>query len=421
MEKVRDGYKMTELGEIPKEWQIKSLSEIAYKIGDGLHGTPTYNEDGEYYFINGNNLTNGKILMTNETKSVCESEYSKYKKELTNTTVLISLNGTIGNLAYYNFEKVVLGKSAGYITLKDMVNKNYVFFELSSNKVQSHFYKELTGATIKNLSLDTLRKTKIPIPPIVEQQKISSILSSVDEKIEITDNLIEKTKELKKGLMQTLLTKGIGHDRFKDTEIGRIPVEWEVRKLGEISEVKGGKRLPKGLQLIDYDNGFPYIRVADMYMGGINTNDIKYVPLEAVDKIKNYRIDKEDLFISVAGTIGIVGEVPESLDEANLTENADKLCNIKINKKYLLWVLQSEFIQTIINGEKTTNAQPKLALTRIKEFLLPIPSKDEQNDIASILSSVDEQIEQNESKKEKLQQLKKGLMQKLLTGKIRVK
>jgi len=155
-------------------------------------------------------------------------------------------------------------------------------------------------------------------------------------------------------------------------------------------------------------------------MGGIKQDDIKYVPRDIVDKIKNYKISKDDLFISVAGTLGIVGQVPDELDGANLTENADKLCNIQINKLYLMKVLQSNIIQSIIEAEQTKSAQPKLALTRIKEFLIPIPSDREQVKIASILVEVDEKINVYENKKNKLEMLKKGLMQKLLIGKIRV-
>ncbi|WP_195468131.1 restriction endonuclease subunit S [Clostridium sp. D43t1_170807_H7] len=206
---------------------------------------------------------------------------------------------------------------------------------------------------------------------------------------------------------------------YKQTKIGKLPNDWEVSKLSDVCEIKGGKRLPKGYELQEHKNNIPYIRVADMYMGGICLDNIKYVPAEIADKIKNYKISSKDLFISVAGTLGIVGEVPEELDGANLTENADKLCNIKIDKKYLLNVLQSEVIQTIILSEMTNNAQPKLALTRIKEFLIPIPSIEEQEKIAEILSTWDSAIEKQEQLIEKKKEFKKGLMQRLLSGEVR--
>ena len=121
-------------------------------------------------------------------------------------TILISLNGTIGNLAFYKNEKVVLGKSTGYISLISSVNKEYIYYLLNSSRIQKYFIKELTGTTIKNLSLNTLRDAKIEIPKLKEQEKIASILSSVDKKIEEYENKKEKLEELKKGLMQQLLT-----------------------------------------------------------------------------------------------------------------------------------------------------------------------------------------------------------------------
>lgn len=201
----------------------------------------------------------------------------------------------------------------------------------------------------------------------------------------------------------------------------RYPEDWKVLKISDVADVKGGKRLPKGYSLQEKPNGYPYITVSDMYIGGISTENIKYVPEEVVDKIKNYRISTDDLFISVAGTLGIVGKVPESLNNANLTENADKLTNIKIDKEYLYQVLISDIIQKEIEKEKTTNAQPKLALTRIKNFRIPVPSnRNEIKKIALILSTWDKAIELKEKLIEQKKELKKGLMQKLLTGEVRL-
>jgi type I restriction enzyme, S subunit len=201
----------------------------------------------------------------------------------------------------------------------------------------------------------------------------------------------------------------------------RYPEDWKVLKISDVADVKGGKRLPKGYSLQEKPNGYPYITVSDMYIGGISTENIKYVPEEVVDKIKNYRISTDDLFISVAGTLGIVGKVPESLNNANLTENADKLTNIKIDKEYLYQVLISDIIQKEIEKEKTTNAQPKLALTRIKNFRIPVPSnRNEIKKIALILSTWDKAIELKEKLIEQKKELKKGLMQKLLTREVRL-
>ena len=202
---------------------------------------------------------------------------------------------------------------------------------------------------------------------------------------------------------------------YKDTPIGMIPEDWDIVKIQDIAEVKGGKRIPKGESLVETVTPYPYIRVTDMYLGGIHKENLLYVPEHIQPSIKRYTIGKDDLFISVAGTLGIVGKIPIELDRANLTENADKLTNIKCNKEFLLQVLMSDIIQKSVKNDTTSNAQPKLALTRIQKFLIPLPSNTEQSKIASILSTVDDKIDAINKRITQTQQLKSGLMQRLLT------
>ena len=190
--------------------------------------------------------------------------------------------------------------------------------------------------------------------------------------------------------------------------------------LGEVAEVKSGKRLPLGRQLTERITSHPYIRILDMFNNGINLTDIKYVPEDVFPYIKNYRIFLEDIYISVAGTLGLVGRIPEILNGANLTENANKITNIKCNINFLLFVLRSDFIQNTIDAERTLGAQPKLALIRIRNFEIPFPPKEEQTRIATILSDMDSEIQALETKLEKYKNIKLGMMQELLTGKIRL-
>ncbi|MNQ48200.1 EcoKI restriction-modification system protein HsdS [compost metagenome] len=208
---------------------------------------------------------------------------------------------------------------------------------------------------------------------------------------------------------------------YKKTPIGLIPSDWEVKKLGEIAVIKGGKRIPKGANLVEENTGFPYIRVTDMYMGGVDSSKILFIPKHIEPQIKNYKISKNDLFITVAGTIGLIGEITEELDNANLTENANKITVKLSNKKYVYYTLTSELIQKIIIGTTTNNAQPKLALERIRDLFIPLPPLPEQQKIASILSTWDEAIDNCKGIIEELKVRNKGLAQQLLTGKMRVK
>jgi type I restriction enzyme S subunit len=186
------------------DWEEKKLIEISNKISDGIHSTPKYDDNGEYYFINGNNLTNNRIECNEITKRVDISEYLKYRSELTSQTILISINGTIGNLAFYNNEKIILGKSACYINLKLEENKNFVFYLLQTSTIKSHFEKELTGSTIKNLSLTTIKNTQAFFPVNQEQAKIANFLTSIDEKITEAQTYLDTVKQYKQGLLQQM-------------------------------------------------------------------------------------------------------------------------------------------------------------------------------------------------------------------------
>jgi len=210
------------------DWEQRKLIDGISKIGDGLHGTPIYREDGDVFFINGNNLVNGKINITKETKFVNESDQSKDDKSLNANTILMSINCTIGNLAWYNNEKVMLGKSVAYLTVSDF-DKNFVFFYLQTPGMRKHFINNLTGTTIKNLGLKTIRNTVLFVTDSHEQQKIGSFFKQLDDTIALHQRKLDLLKETKKGFLQKMFPK----DGAKVPEI-RFPGftdDWEQRKL----------------------------------------------------------------------------------------------------------------------------------------------------------------------------------------------
>ena len=189
------------------KWLENRLDLITDKIGDGIHTTPIYDVSGEYYFINGNNLIDGKIYIYDKTKKVSSEEYEKHKKELNDSTILLSINGTIGNVSYYNSEKVILGKSACYINTSKKLNRTFLFYYLQTDEIKSYFDLELTGSTIKNLSLKSIRETIINLPSDKEQQKLAECLSALDGLINAQTEKIEQLKLHKKGLLQGLFPK----------------------------------------------------------------------------------------------------------------------------------------------------------------------------------------------------------------------
>jgi type I restriction enzyme S subunit len=195
------------IGEIPSHWMRNKLNRISERIGDGLHSTPKYVDSSEYYFINGNNLVNGEIKIFDSTKCVSEEEFKKYFIQLNSKTLLLSINGTIGNLSFYNDEKVILGKSSCYINLKENINHHFVYYVLKSESISKYFTFELTGTTIFNLSLNSIRNTPIVIPPENEQQQIVEYLDEQTELIDKTITIEEKRIELLKEYRQSLISE----------------------------------------------------------------------------------------------------------------------------------------------------------------------------------------------------------------------
>ena len=185
---IRPGRKMKDsgvawIGEIPEEWGTNKIKYISSEVGDGLHAAPEFSEDGDYYFINGNNLGEKQIKIKENTNSVSKTEYSKYNQPtLCANAILIALNGTYGLVSFYNHEKVMLGKSAGFINLFQIINRDYVRYALLSDYSKKQMDDSLAGTTIANVSLRTVRNLIITWP-------------SNDEQIEISTYLVTKTKE----------------------------------------------------------------------------------------------------------------------------------------------------------------------------------------------------------------------------------
>ena len=220
--------------EFIKSWECSILEKLSKKIGDGIHSTPSYDDNGTFYFINGNNLNGGKIVITSSTKRVSEKEaYKNNAENLEANSILMSINGTIGNVALYHNEPIMLGKSACYINSKDNIDKNYLFYYLQYPKTQLYFEAELTGTTIKNLSLQSIRKTKIYIPTIEEQHKISRFLQKIDERISTQNKIIEKYESLIQAIIYQKKTDGIRKGNWQKTELSEVLKERTEKNIND--------------------------------------------------------------------------------------------------------------------------------------------------------------------------------------------
>lgn len=200
------------LGKINASWKTTKLKYHVERIGDGIHGTPIYTEDGEYIFVNGGNLNGDRIKYNGSEGRISASEYKKHYSCLLNDhTVLIALNGAnYGNISYYNGEKILLGKSAGYITLKDSFFPRYIGYYLMSNPAKENMRLSLLGTTIPNLSLKTLNNFAIPLPPKYNQQEVVTYLddkcNAINGLIASKRSSIAKLEEYKEALVYLFIT-----------------------------------------------------------------------------------------------------------------------------------------------------------------------------------------------------------------------
>ena len=215
----------------------EELSSLSTKIGDGLHGTPKYDEHGSYFFINGNNLNNGKIHIKPETKKVNEEEYLKYQKDLNDKTVFVSINGTIGNTAFYNNEPVILGKSACYINLKSEMDKKYLRFNFLSSEFINYALKNATGSTIKNVGLKTMRDYLVPLPENKQEQ--SKIVREIESRLSVCDKVEESLKESlekAKALRQSILKKAFEGKLLSAEELAKCKADQDYEPASVLLE-----------------------------------------------------------------------------------------------------------------------------------------------------------------------------------------
>ena len=256
------------MSELPKGWVKTTLGEVCEKIGDGLHGTPKYSIEGEYYFVNGNNLKNGKIVLKQDTKKVNAEQFEKHKKDLGGNTILLSINGTIGNLAKYNDEKCILGKSAAYLNIKSNASLYFFYYLMLDKKFQYDISKNANGSTIKNVSLAQLRNYSATIPPLPEQKAIAAVLSAFDDKIE----LLREQNQTLETLAQTIFKEWFVHFNFPfdfaqgkpdpngkpyrdnggemvDSELGKIPKGWRVGGIRVLVQ-----HIKKSIKPLEYSN-----------------------------------------------------------------------------------------------------------------------------------------------------------------------
>ena len=400
---MREGYKKSPVGEIPSDWILKTIGdEVKFEGGA---------QPPKEYFINEEKEGYIRLIQIRDYKT---DNYLTYipidmaRKFCTEDDIMIGRYGPPifqilkGIKGAYN---VALLKA---IPNEKILNKEYTRYFLSTEKLFKlidRLSQRTSGQT--GVDMEALNNYLIPIPPLKEQEEIVEILSTVDSQIDDTEKLIEKSKELKKGLMQKLLTKGIGHSEFKKTEVGEIPIEWEVKKLEDISTVIMGQS-PRSESYNEEKNGIPFFQ-------GNSEFGRMYPTIKKWCSEPSKIAEPLDILISVRAPVGAVNLnkckscIGRGLAAVRSNDNSDYM--------YLYYILS--YSEKVLNSSAQGSTFTAINSGDLKGLKIAIPKLEEQQNIGQILLSIDNEIEVYENKKQKLEELKKGLMQQLLTGKIR--
>ena len=413
--------------EIPEEWETKRVGSISkIKGGKRLPKGESFSKDKTNHpYLRVTDFGNNTIYEKN-LEYVTEDVFKKIKNyTISSEDVYISIAGTIGlaGLIPKALDGASLTENACKIIVTKKIIKEYLSIILNSKLIQDQIKSYLGITSQPKLALFRIEKLEFSLPPLPEQQKIASILSNVDNLIQNTDKLIEKTTRLKKGLMQKLLTRGIGHTKFKKVpwyfqkEI-EIPEEWKISVLKDYSYVTDGSHFSPS----KVDNGFPMATVENVRGSTIDIESCYNISKEDFEQlVKNNCIPKiNDVLFTKDGTVGKSLVFNQNVDVVILSSIAIIRPSENLDSYFLHYTFQSEAINKFIAKYLGGTAIKRIVLKNLEKFFFPLPSIPEQQQIASILSNTDEKIQSYKRYKEKLQRLKTSLMQKLLTGEVRV-
>jgi len=393
--------KDTKIGEIPKEWEVLSLEEVTVDLIGG--GTPSTSQpeywDGDIPWMTSANLIDRVVIrgMRNITEKGLKNSATNVVPK---GSLLISTRVGIGKVGIAEIDVAISQDLTGLVPDKDKADVEYLYWAILNKSSQLSGLSQ--GSTVKGLTREYVRNLKLPLPPLAEQKKIAEILSTLDQAIERVNEAIEKTQRLKKGLMQELLTKGIGHKEFKDTEIGKVPKEWEVVRLSNVFKLASGKSRPKEISDKQTDKMPIPVYGGNGVLGYTN----------------KFMVDNETVVIGRVGEY--CGSIHKTLKSSWITDNA--LYAAVIEKRQISLDFFTYYLVFInLNKFKKESGQPLMTQTIVYSISCPLPPLPEQQKIAEILSTVDERLELLRNRKERLKRTKKGLMDDLLTGRKRVR
>lgn len=380
------------------DWKEVTLSDVVSKLGDGLHGTPKYDELGEYPFINGNNLLNGKIVIKESTQCTNEEEYNKYKKELNERTILVSINGTLGNIALYNNEKCILGKSACYFNVIPEVDRLFIKYVVTDKTFQDYIRIFAHGTTIQNVSLKTMREYPFLLPSPNEQRAIVDVLSSLDDKID----LLNRQNATLESLAETL---------FRQWFVEEAREEWEEMSLSSIAVFLNGLACQKFPPQNEVDK-LPVLKIKDLRNGFSDDNDW------ATTEVKpEYIVENGDVIFAWSASLMV-----KIWDGAKciLNQHLFKVTS-EVYPKWFYYYWCKIHLQNFISiSESHATTMGHIKRGDLDEALVVVPTPAELAEIDAAFAPTLEKIIANNRQISSLSTLRDTLLPKLMSGEVRV-
>jgi len=402
-------HKKTELGQLPKEWEVVRLGDVVDVYDHKrvpLSEMERVNRKGIYPYCG----ANGVIDYLDD--YIFDGEY----------ILLAEDGGYYGRFepsAYIMSGKFWVNNHAHILKAKEELAYNqFILYALNFLDISPY----VVGSTRKKLNQNHMVSIKIPLPPLPEQRRIARVLGTVDSAIEKTDAMISHTERLKRGLMQKLLTRGIGHEEFKDTEIGRIPAEWEVVRLGDVAKLKSGGTPNRNKPEYWKAGTVPWVKSGELNDGVIYDTEEKITKVGLKDSSAKI-FPEGTLVIALYGRGTVSKTAILGIDAAtNQAVAAIIPRNSRFYSKFMHYYLihsRSKLLNQSVNPSSDVG-RTNIYLSSLKFFKLPLPPLPEQEKIAEILGTVDKKLELLRARRERLERVKRGLMNDLLTGRKRV-
>lgn len=410
---------------IPEDWSAATLDRFCDVIGGG---TPS--RGVSEYWCGDIPWASPTEITTRTSKYISSTKESITKLGLEKSSAKILPPGSVlmtsrASIGYVAINTVPMTTNQGFQSLKckkDSASADYMYQYITW--IRPELEKMSAGSTFSEISSASVKRLHVTLPPLPEQQKIASILSSVDNVIEKTRAQIDKLKDLKAGMMQELLTKGIGHTEFKDSPVGRIPKGWSIDKLINLSinGINNGVfNDPKNV-----GSGYRLINVVNMYRGfGIQLDTLKRLEIDEKEFVRN-KVEKGDVFFTRSSLKleGIAYCNINLSDDDDITYDGHLMRvrpdQSRVLPKYLAYYCLSDFARVFFMQGAKHSTMTTIGQADIAPLPVLVPSMEEQIKICKVLDSIASKISTTEAKLISNQQVKKALMQDLLTGKVRV-